>query len=325
MHKIIPVVLWGFFTLWGSLSLAQSTDSWPSKPIRIVVGYAPGGGTDIAARLFADALGKQLGQSVIVENRPGATGRIGTAHVAQAAPDGYTFLFGTAAELTIAPVTVKAMTYDPTRDLEPVSHVGWLPNVLVASTKFPPNSLQELIAYVREHPGKVNYGSGGHYSQPHLIGLQFNLAVGTDAVHVPYKGSGPMIADLTAGLVQYSFSSPQPMVDMISTGRLKAIAVLSEERLPNMPSVPTMKEAGLPDFVERNWLALMAPAGTSRVIVEKLNTATVSALKTPTLLQAYQRMYILPWGSTQDETNTFLSGEVAKYKKLAKTIGLQPE
>src|SRR5690606_24870130 len=140
---------------------------------------------------FANQLSSKIGQSVIVENRPGATGRIGTAYVAQAAPDGYTLLFGTAAELTIAPVTAKSLPYRPAEDFVPVSQVGWLPNMLVASAKFPPNSVKELISYAKSHPGVVNYGSGGSYSQPHLIGLRFNLAAGIETVHVPYKGSGP--------------------------------------------------------------------------------------------------------------------------------------
>lgn len=304
---------------------AQSDRAYPSKPIRIIVSYAPGGGTDVAARIFASQLSAKIGRDVIVENRPGATGRIGTAYVAQSAPDGYTLLFGTAAELTIAPVTAKTLSYRPLQDLAPISLVGRLPNMLVASAKFPPNSVRELISYAKAHPGAVNYGSGGNYSQPHLIGLRFNLAAGINTVHVPYKGSGPMITDLTEGRVEYSFSSPQPMVDLIRVGKLKALAILSSERLSSMPDVPTMSEAGLPGFVDNNWLALMAPRGTPQAVIDKLYGATVSSLQAPLLLERWQQLYIVPFGSTPGQLKDFLLGETKKYQELAHTIGLRPE
>jgi len=304
---------------------AETAGDFPSKPIRIVVGYAPGGGTDVAARIFANQLSEKIGQNVIVENRPGATGRIGTAYVAQADPDGYTLLLGTAAELTIAPVTAKSLPYRPLQDLVPISQVGSLPNMLVASAKFPPNSVREFIEYAKARPGAINYSSGGNYSQPHLIGLRFNLATGIDTVHVPYKGSGPMIADLTEGQVQYSFSSPQPMVDMIRAGKLKALAVLSGKRLATMPDVPTMAEAGLSGFVDSNWLALMAPRGTPKAVIDKIYQATVAALQAQTLLDSWQQFYIVPLGSTPQQLGDFLAGETEKYEKLARAIGLQPE
>lgn len=303
--------------------MAQAT--WPSKPVRLIVGYAPGGGTDVAARIFATQLSQQLGQAVVVENRPGATGRIGTNLVARSTPDGYTLLFGTSAELTIAPVTTAAMTYDPLKDLEPISQVGWLPNMLVASSSFPPNTLTELIAYAKAHPGKINYGSGGQYSQPHLIGLRFNLAAGIDTVHVPYKGSGPMISDLIAGQIQYSFSSPQPMVDLIKSGKLKAISVLSPDRLATMPTVPTMAQAGLPGFVDSNWVGLLAPHGTPHEVVARLHAATVAALKSTQLQKAFGNLYILPIGGSPDELLRFMKAEVGKYRELAAAIGLKPE
>ncbi|MGZ8139079.1 Bug family tripartite tricarboxylate transporter substrate binding protein [Bordetella bronchiseptica] len=308
-----------------SFGRSQAADDYPTKPIRIVVSYAPGGGTDVAARIFATQLSSRIGQSVIVENRPGATGRIGTTSVAQAAPDGYTLLFGTAAELTIASVTAKSLPYRPGEDFVPISQVGWLPNMLVASAKFPPNSVKELIAYAKAHPGAVNYGSGGNYSQPHLIGLRFNIAAGIDTVHVPYKGSGPMITDLAENQIQYSFSSPQPMVDLIGAGKLKALAVLSDKRLESMPDLPTMGESGLPGFVDSNWLALMAPRGTPPAVVEKLHRACVESLQAPALLESWKRLYIVPFGSSPQQLAQFIAGETEKYRDLARKINLQPE
>lgn len=304
---------------------AAHAATWPSKPLRLIVGYAPGGGTNVAARIFATQLSRQLGQPVVVENRSGATGRIGTNLVTRSTPDGYTLLFGTAAELTIAPIVFASMTYDPLKDLEPVSQVGWLPNMLVASATFPPNTLSELIAYAKAHPGKVYYGSGGQYSQPHLIGLRFNLAAGINTVHVPYKGSGPMISDLIAGQIQYTFSSPQPMVDLIKSGKLKAISVLTPDRLSTMPAVPTMAQAGLPGFIDSNWVALMAPRDTPPGVAARLHEATVQALQSPQLREAFGHLYILPLGGSPGQLRQFMRSEIEKYRKLAATIGLKPE
>jgi len=203
--------------------LAQT--AWPTKPVRIVVAYPPGGSTDIAARLLAERLGKALGQQVIVDNRGGAGGTIGALSVVRADPDGYTLLLAASPEVSIAPTTMKSMSYDPVKDLQPITLVGQVPFFLVANPQFPPNTLGELIAYAKANPGKVNYSSYGNNTSNHLVGELFKATAGIDTVHVPYKGSGPSIIDLIAGQVQYTFDTPAATLNQVRAGKLKAIAV----------------------------------------------------------------------------------------------------
>ncbi len=298
---------------------------WPLKSIKLVIPYPPGGGTDLVARLLAAELSQRLGEAVVVENRAGAGGRIGTQFVAQSAPDGYTLLFGTGAELTIAPSTVASMPYDPARDLEPISQIGKGPYILVASTKFAPNTLAGLVAYAKAHPGQVNYSSGGVFSAPHLLGMQFDLETGIDTVHVAYKGSGPSLVGLMGGQVQYTFNTPAVTLDLIKNGKLKAIAVATTRRLPKLPEVPTMSEAGLPGFVGGSWYGLLAPRGTPKAIIDRLNAETVRFVNLPKTRQTFLDLYIEPVGDTEDEFGSYIRSEIERYHKLVKVLGLKPE
>lgn len=298
---------------------------WPTKPIRLVIPYPPGGGTDIVARLLAEDLSKRLNQPVIVENRAGAGGRIGTEFVAHAAPDGYTLLFGTGAELTIAPATVASMPYDPVRDLQPITQIGRGPYILIAAPRFPPDTLAELIAYAKAHPGQVNYSSGGVFSAPHLLGLQFDQEVGIKTIHVAYKGSGPSLIGLMSGQVQYTFNTPAATMDLIKSRKLKAIAVATLQRLPTLPEVPTMSEAGLPGFVGGSWYGLLAPHGTPKPIIDRLNAETIRFIHLPKTRQMFKDSYIEPLGSSAAEFGSYIRSEIERYRKLVSTLGLKPE
>jgi tripartite-type tricarboxylate transporter receptor subunit TctC len=303
--------------------LAQS--AWPTKPVRIVVAYPPGGSTDIAARLLAERLGKALGQQVIVDNRGGAGGTIGALSVVRADPDGYTLLLAASPEVSIAPTTMKAMSYDPVKDLQPITLVGQVPFFLVANPQFPPNTLGELIAYAKANPGKVNYSSYGNNTSNHLVGELFKATAGIDTVHVPYKGSGPSIIDLIAGQVQYTFDTPAATLNQVRAGKLKAIAVATPERLANAPAVPTMAESGLPGFIGGTWFGLLAPARTPKAIIDRLHAETAALLNGAELRHAFEERDIIPGGNTPEEFGRFIAAEVGKWKTLAARIGLQPE
>ena len=303
--------------------LAQTT--WPTKPVRIVVAYPPGGSTDIAARLLAERLGKALGQQVIVDNRGGAGGTIGALSVVRADPDGYTLLLAASPEVSIAPTTMKSMSYDPVKDLQPITLVGQVPFFLVANPQFPPNTLGELIAYAKANPGKVNYSSYGNNTSNHLVGELFKATAGIDTVHVPYKGSGPSIIDLIAGQVQYTFDTPAATLNQVRAGKLKAIAVATPERLANAPGVPTMAESGLPGFIGGTWFGLLAPARTPKPIIDRLHAETAALLNGPELRRAFEERDIIPGGNTPEEFGRFIAAEVGKWKSLAARIGLQPE
>jgi tripartite-type tricarboxylate transporter receptor subunit TctC len=302
-----------------------AAQAWPVRPIKLVVGFPPGGGTNTVARLLADHMSKSLKQQVVVENKPGAGGRLGAQSVVSADPDGYTLLFASDAELTIAMVTVKSMPYDPLKDLQPVSLAGRGPYVLVTHAGFAPNSLAELIAYAKANPGKVNFGSFGKGSQNHMLDERFKVAAGIETVHIPYKGSGPVIADLLGGQIQYSFATPAATLPLAKGGKLKILGVAAAQRLSRADNIPTLSEAGLPGFTGGSWYGVLAPAKTPAAVVNRLNAEVVASMGSAEIRNTLEELSILPVTSTPAELAELIRSETAALRQLATKIGLEPE
>ena len=307
-----------------AFATAQS-GNYPDKTVRLIVAYPPGGSTDTAARLVAEHLTRSLGQTVVVENKAGAGGTIGAAYVAKAAPDGYTLLFGSAAELSIARVTRTNLPFDTLKDFEPITLVGLVPFLLVTNPSVPANNLKELIAWIKANPGKVNYSSFGNNTTNHMAGESFKAAAGVDATHVAYKGSAPSITDLLGGQVQYTFDTITATLPHVRSGGLRAIAVALPERSTLVPDVATLSESGLPGFTGGTWFGLMAPAGTPPAIVEKLNREVVALLKSDALRKEFAGKGIEPGGLTPKAFSQFIKDESGRWTDLAAKIGLRPE
>ncbi len=305
-------------------AFAQATD-WPSRPVRFIVAYPPGGSTDTAARLIAEHLGKRLGQTVLVENKAGAGGTIGAASVASGEADGYTFLFGSAAELSIANVTRKSVPFDTLKDFRPVTLVGRVPFLLVTNAKLPPNTLAELIAWAKANPGKVNYASFGNNTTNHLTGEAFKAEAGIDAAHVAYKGSAPAITDLIGGQVQYTFDTITATLPHVKSGALRAIGVTLPQRSSLLPGIPTVSESGLPGFTGGTWFGLMAPAKTPAAVVDRLQKEMAEVLKSEPVLKAFADNGIEAGAMTSAEFAAFIGTEQARWRGLAKRIGLEPQ
>jgi len=254
---------------------------FPQRPITLVVPSAPGGSTDFTARLVSDALGRALGQPVVVDNKPGASGNIGNQFVARARPDGYTLLLAYSGYQVANPHLFKQAGWDPIRDFAPVAMMTRAPQVFAASPKLPVNSLQELVAYAKANPGKVNYASSGNGSIQHIAGELFKQLTGADITHIPYKGTGPAVQDLMGGQVDLFITTPAGVVSQIQAGKLKGLAVTSPKRLASLPNVPTAGESGLKGYELDSWFALYAPAGTPADVVQLLNTEVNRILQAP--------------------------------------------
>ncbi|MBV2159087.1 tripartite tricarboxylate transporter substrate binding protein [Achromobacter denitrificans] len=304
---------------------AARAQAWPDKPIRMIVGYPPGGGTDTVARVLAQQLGKQLKQPVVVENRAGASGTIATQQVIRSEPDGYTVLFATASPLTGAPLTVKGLTYDPMNDLIPVSRIGGGPFILVAHPAFPPNTLPELVAYARAHPGEVNYASPGVMTANYFFSEQLNMDAGIKTVHVPYKGSAALLNDVMAGQVQYTLDTPGTTLPLIKSGKLKALAIFSEKRLDRAPDIPTAKEGGFPNMVGGSWYGLLLPKGTPPEVVDALYKATKVALSGEDVRRAMEERDVIIEGSTPDQFRTYLLAEFKRWQGVTEKLGIKPQ
>lgn len=303
--------------------LAQS--AWPSRPVRMLIGYPPGGSTDVTARLLAEPLGRRLGQAVVLENRAGAGGTLAANTVARAEPDGSLFLFGASAEMTIAPVTMKAIPYSPLKDLQPVTLVGQVPFFLVVNPSVPANTLDDFLKYLKANPGKLNYSSFGNNTSNHFAGELFKMLTGTNSIHVPYKGSGPSISDLLAGHVQYTFDTPPAVLEHVRAGKLRALAVSTSQRFGGAPQVPTFAEAGLPNFSGGTWSAILAPAQTPRAIVDRLNAEVTAVLASPEIGKAFADRGIIPSAMKPDEFGRFMQAEITKWTELASKVGIVAE
>jgi tripartite-type tricarboxylate transporter receptor subunit TctC len=301
-------------------SIAQEP-AYPSKPIRLVVPFPPGGATDILARNVAQRLTETWGQPVVVDNRPGAGGNIGSELVAKAAPDGYTLEMGTVGTHAINSSLYARMPYDHVKDFAPVILVAAVPNVLVVNPGVPVNSVQELIAYAKANPGKLNFASSGSGTSIHLSGELFKVMAGVQMTHVPYKGSAPALSDLLGGQVQLMFDNLPPSLPQIKAGKLRALAVTSATRAPALPDVPTIAESGLPGFEASSWFGVLAPAGTPPAIIAKLNAEIGKWLASPEAKEKLAAVGANGAGGTPEDFARHIQAETAKWAKVVKESG----
>jgi tripartite-type tricarboxylate transporter receptor subunit TctC len=301
----------------GPFTASALAQSWPSKPITLIVPFPAGGTTDVLARALADKLSPVLGQTVIVESKPGAGATLGADFVAKAKPDGYTLLVG-AVHHTIASSVYKKLPYDFQKDLAPITMIALVPNVLVVNASTPANNVTELIALLKAKPGAYNYGSNGNGTAQHLIGTQFENLTGTDLVHIPYKGSGPLATDLLGGQVTMSFDTVTPVLQHIKAGKLRALAVTTAKRSSALPDVPTLDEAGLKGFNIGTWFGVLAPAATPKDILVRLNTEMVKVIQTPEFRKRMDEIGAEPIGNSAEQMAQQIKGETEKFAKLVK-------
>ena len=308
----------------GCLPAELAAQQYPTKIIRVVNPNQPGGNSDILFRLLAPKMSEVMGQSLVIDYRPGAGGNIGAELVARAAPDGYTTLIA-AASFLINPSLLKSLPFDAVRDFTPLGLIVDIPAALVTHPSLPVRNVKELIALAKKRPGEIFFSSSGRGAVGHLSGELFNSIAGTNIVHVPYKGAGPAVADLVAGQVQLSFVSVPAVVGHVQTGRLRLLAQCGATRFPSFPDLPTMQESGVPGFVVSSGFSFLGPAGMPQPIVAKLNGALVQALRDP----ANHKMLIAqgaePIGNTPAEHAAFIKAEIEKWRKVAQSAGIKPE
>ena len=300
----------------GGTVFAQAADSYPNRPITMVVAFPAAGTTDILARLIGQKLTEKFKQTVVVENRPGAGGNIGTAYVAKSAPDGYTITMGTIGTQAINPSLYKKMPYDAAKDFVPLTRAAMVPNMLVVNINAPYNTLAEMLAYGKAHPGQLTYGSSGNGTTLHLSGELFNLMTGAQITHIPYKGSTPAVADLLGGQISMIFDNMPSVIEQFKGGRLKALAVTSAQRIAQVPNVPTIQESGVPGYEVWSWFGLLAPAGTPEAIVEKLNASIVEIIKRPDVEAKMIELGAVPMPETSAQFGAFIAAETLKWAKV---------
>jgi tripartite-type tricarboxylate transporter receptor subunit TctC len=303
-------------------ALAQA---FPERPVRIIVGYPPGGGTDLVARLIQQPLSQRWGQPVVIDNRPGANAIIAAEAVARAKADGYTLLMAYATEVAVNPVTVKKLAYDPLRDFTPIMQLAGAPLVLAVHPALAAKDVRELVALAKAKTGTLSYSSSGSGSVHHFAGELFKLQTGADILHVPYKGSGPATADAVAGQVQVTCASVASVLRFVQAGRLRALAVTSKKRSPQMPEVPSMVEAGLADFELTSWYGLLAPAGTPPDIVAKIHADVLAALGTTEMQKSFATQGLDIAGGTPQAFAEFIRIETAKFARIAKSGNIHAE
>jgi tripartite-type tricarboxylate transporter receptor subunit TctC len=317
-------------TLWlacacAALAAASAgAQDYPNKPVRMVVGFPPGGGTDVVARIITPKLSELLGQPVVIENRPGATGTMAAGQVAKSPPDGYTIMMGHVSVNAIAPALFKNLSYDVIKDFQPIAIAAAVPHFVVVHPSVPAKSLREMIDYVKARPGKLTYPSAGNGSMPHLAGEVFKAQAGVDLLHVPYKGTGQSMADLLGGQHVVAFDTMPASAPHVRSGKLRPLAVSSAQRLPAFPDVPTAREAGMPDYVITTWYGVFAPAGTPKAIVNRLHADIVKAMQSPEVKAKLDG--IGADGSVSrspEEYAALVKSDTERYAKVIKDIGLK--
>ena len=309
--------------VFGSVPCGVSAQGFPTRPIRMIVAYPPGGGADIVARIVAQKISEGFGQQVVVDNRGGAAGIIGTEIVARAAPDGYTVIMGTNATHGIFVSLYRKLPYDPVKDFAPVTGVVNVTNMLVINPSVPAHSVKELIEFARAKPGQLNYGSGGSGSNAHLAVELFKVMARVKMEHLPYKGIAPALTDLLAGQVQVMISNMPPVLPHVQSGKLRALAVTGAKRSAVVPDLPTVNEAGVPGYESDLWWGVLAPAGTPTPVIGKLNAAIVQVLRMPDVKERLSGMGAEPVGNTPEQFAALIKADIVKWAKVVKASGAQ--
>lgn len=317
MMMFKPAWLAAVVFAFAGLAHAQA---YPSRPIKLVVPWPAGGGVDMAARLIAEPLAKRLGQPVVVDNKPGSAGNIGTAQVARDKPDGYTLLMGSLSPHAVNPHLYDNLGFDPIKDFAPVALVYTVPSFLVVPASSPANTAQELVALAKSRPGKLNFGSGGAGSSQHLFGVMFNVATKIDALHVPYKGTSPAEAALVAGEVDYMLDPPTGL-PFVAAGRLKALAVAAPARSSALPNVPTLDEAGIAGVHTLTYYGVVAPAGTPKEIVDRLNAEINAILKSDDMRARLDKLAAEPGIGSPEDFRRFMEAELKRYGEIVRISG----
>ena len=323
MNKMkLAAALGGLAMLCAGSAFAQA---WPSKPIRLMVPFPPGGSTDIVARIVAQKLGERLGQSLVIENRGGAGGTIGTAVIAKAAADGYNLAIASTSTHVVAPAVYPKLDYDAVKDFAPISLIAVSPYLLVVNTSVPAKTLKELIDLAKQKPGKLNYASAGVGSTTHIAMEMLKAVSGTYMLHIPYNGNGPAGTAVVGGQVEILFGSLPALLPHAKSGRVRALAVGTPKRSSSLPDVPTVAESGYPGFDASLWLALMAPVGTPQPILDRLQKEIVSIVGSPETREALDKAGAEPLSSTPAELAAMIRDGVAKYTPVIKAAGIKPE
>jgi tripartite-type tricarboxylate transporter receptor subunit TctC len=319
------VVLFTASLTFAATMPVTAQDQWPSKPITYVVPYPPAGTTDILGRMIAQKLESALKATIIVENKPGATGTIGTAFVVRAAPDGYTILGTSIGPQAIVPSLMPKLSYDPVKSLQPVSLIGTIPHVLVVSASQPYKALNDVIKAAKAKPGSLSFASGGNGTILQMQGELLKMQTGADMLHIPYKGDTPAMQDVLAGHVTMMFAPIAAALPHIQSGKLRALAVTSSKRIEVLPAVQTMAESGVPDFEAEQWQAIYVPANTPKAIVQRLNTEVVRILKDPEVAARFDSLGVTPVGSTPEHLANVQKADNAKWSKVIRTAGIKAE
>jgi tripartite-type tricarboxylate transporter receptor subunit TctC len=323
MKRGVGVVLTSL-ALFAQAAPGVAGENFPAKPLRMIVAYGPGGGNDVTARILAARLTETLGANVLVENRPGATGIIGTEYVARSAPDGYTLILADAPH-AINPFVYATVKYDPIRDFEPITLVASAPVALAVHPKVPAQNVGELIAYAKSQPGKITMASGGTGTISHVAGELFQLRTSTRLNHIPFKGSGPALSDLVAGQVEVMFPPTPAAAPHVRAGRLRGLAVSAAKRSSAMPEVPTFDESGIADYRVSNWYGVLSPAGTPASVVMLLNKHIAAAVQHPAVKEKFTGALLEPTTTSPQEFVSFLKAEAARWSQVVKTVGIKAE
>ena len=313
-------ILWACVLLCGVTSAALA-QSWPSRSMRLVIPFPPGGGADIAGRLVAQELSDALKQAVLVENRAGAGGTIAPDNVAKSPADGYSMVLAHVGGIAIAPHLYKSLPFDPVKDLSPVTLVVNALSVLVVTSALPVKTVGELVAHAKANPNQISFGSAGAGTDTHLAGELFKTMTGTTMVHVPYKGGAPAILDLVAGRVQLSFASVATALTHIQSGKLRAIAMTGGKRFEGLPNLPTISEAGVPGYEINNWYGIFVPAGTPGDIIQRLNAETIKAVQKPEVRTRLVAAGLEPMWNSPGEFSAYVRSETAKWGKIVRDSG----